>query len=208
VTAARLIPSAQAEVLVREIAQQTKEECGALTTTAEREARAVVADAHASARRRMHEAIVELRREAARRLARARAAAETTARQRTQRRATETIARAWPLLLEALAAQWRDAAGRRAWCDGVARVVRDRITAGMLTIEHPADWPVEEQRDLRSALGRDSDAVAFTACGDLTAGIRVKAGQATLDATLDGLLADREAITALLLAEIDSGDGR
>jgi hypothetical protein len=204
---AELIPSAQAEILEREIAQQTREECGAVTAAAEQEARAIVADAHATARRRMHEAVVELRREAARRIARAEAAAETAARQRAQRRAATAVERAWPLLTDAVAARWHNEAGRRAWTAGVVRAVRDRIAAPTLAVEHPLDWTAAEQRDFCSALGREAGTVTFTPRQDLAAGIRVNAARATLDATPHGLLADRQAIAALLLAEIDRPGG-
>ena len=52
--------------------------------------------------------------------------------------------------------------------------------------------------------------MTFVANSELADGIKIRAGQATLDATPPGLLADRSAVAALLLAEIgqETTDGR
>jgi hypothetical protein len=200
-----LIPAAQSDALLREIEQQTREECHALATAAEREAAAIVDEARSAARKRMHAAVDELRREGARRLARAKAQIETEARQRAQQSAVALIARAWPLLVEALAARWRDPAGRSAWVEGVARHARDRLRADTWTVEHPIDWSADEQQSFSLSLGARDGAVRFVADREMNAGLRIKASEATLDATAQGLLADRSAVAGMLLAEIDAG---
>jgi hypothetical protein len=209
---ANLVSTAQSAALLQEIEQQTSDECKAQVAAAEQQAQALIAQAHAAARRRVHEAIVELRREGARRLARAKAQVETQARQRAQQHAVAVIGRAWPLLADALVARWRDPAARQAWADGVARCARDRLRTGTRTgtwtVEHPADWSADEQRNFRIALGAGDDAITFTADGDIAAGIRIRAAEATLDATPQGLLVDRQAVAALLLAEIAATDDR
>jgi hypothetical protein len=208
-SAANLIPTAQSAALLQEIEQQTRDECKALVTAAERQAHVLVAQAHAAARRRVHEAIGELRREGARRLARAKAQVETQTRQRAQQRAVEVIERAWPLLADALLARWREPAARLAWADGVARCARERLRTGSWTVEHPADWSADEQRNLRTSLGAGDDAVTFAADRNIAAGIRIRAAEATLDATLQGLLVDRPGVAARLLAELaPTGDQR
>jgi F0F1-type ATP synthase membrane subunit b/b' len=203
-----LLPLAQSEALLREIEQQTKDEMRTIADTAEREARAIIAQAHATARRQMHGAIEELRREGERRLAQARAQLETEARVRAQQRAVEAIRQAWPLLVEALAARWQDAAARRKWTDGVAREARDRLKAATWTVEHDAGWGADEQRQFREALGAGANLeISFAIDPELDAGLRVRADQATLDASPQGLLADNSTIAALLLYEIDRGRG-
>jgi hypothetical protein len=205
---ANLVSTAQSAALLQEIEQQTSDECEALVTAAERQAHALVAQAHVVARRRVHEAIGELRHEGARRLARAKAQVETQARQRAQQHAVAVIRRAWPLLADALVARWRDPAARRAWADGVAHYARDRLRTGPWTVEHPADWSADEQRNFRIALCAGDDAITFAADGDIAAGIRIRAAEAKLDATPQGLLVDRQAVAALLLDEIAATDDR
>ena len=204
-----LIPTTQSEALLQEIEQQTQDEMRTIADTAEREASAIVAQAHATARRQMHGAIADLRREAERRMAHARAQLETEARLRAQQYAVEALRQAWPLLVEALAERWQDPAARRKWTDGAARQARDRLTAGSWTVDHPATWSADEQRRFRDALGAGANAeISFTIDPGLAAGLRIRAERATLDATPQGLLADRSTITALLLHEIDRGSGR
>ncbi len=73
-------------------------------------------------------------------------------------------------------------------------------------VEHPADWSADGAAAISHVARRRRDgAVTFVADRELTAGLRIKAEQATLDATPQGLLADRSAIAALLLAEIGAG---
>jgi vacuolar-type H+-ATPase subunit E/Vma4 len=199
-----LIPAAQSDALLQEIEQQSREECRTLVSVAEHEAHAVVAQARATARKRMHEAIEGLRREGARRLARAEAQVETQARQRAQQSALDVISRAWPLLVEALRARWNDRDGRAAWISGAARHARDRLRANTWTVEHPVGWSADEQQLFSQALGGREVVVSFLAESSTSAGLRIKAGAATLDATAQGLLTDRSAVASMLLAEIDA----
>ena len=144
-----------------------------------------------------------MRREGARRLARANAQLETEARARAQRQAAQAVSVALPLLREMLEARWRDTEQRRQWTDGVARLCATRLRPGAWLVEHPADWNESEQRDFTAAIGRgDGVAVTFKADDGLAAGLRIKADQAVLDATPQGLLADGRTIAALLLDEI------
>lgn len=200
---ASLISSLQSDALAREIEQQLKEETGAVIATAERDARTTIAQARAAARSRMHEAIEDLRREGARRLARAKAQHETEARARAQRRAAQAVSEALPLLRDMLNARWHNEQDRRQWTDAVARLSATRLRPGAWLIEHPADWSEAEQRDFTAAIGKaDGIDVSFKGDSDLKAGLRIKADQALLDATPQGLLADARTIAALLLDEI------
>ena len=104
-----LIPSLQSDALAREIGQQLMQETAALGAAAERDARDVIAQARATARSRLHDAIAELRREGGRRLARAKAQIETEERAQAQRQAAHAVSKALPLLIDALGARWRDA---------------------------------------------------------------------------------------------------
>lgn len=199
-----LVTTGQSEALLREIELQANEESRTLLQAADREAQAIVAQSYRGAGRRMKEAIAELRREGAHRLARAKAQAETEARQRAQRRIAEAIKRTWPWLVEALVARWSDSNARRAWITTAGQHARNNICGDAWIVEHPVDWNTDEGQYLRDVLGTENEAVKYTSISDLDAGIRIRSGQATLDASIQGLLADRPMIEALLLAEIAS----
>jgi len=203
VTRASLIPTLQSDALAREIEQQLKEETDAVIAGAERDAHAVLAQARADARARMHAAIVELRREGARRSARAQAQRDTQARRRAQRQAALAVGDALPLLNELLQARWRDASARRQWTDAAAHLCLARLRPGRWLVEHPRDWSEAERRDFRAetAVGKSSE-IDFKAADDLAAGLRIRSDSAVLDATPQGLLADRRNIAALLLDEM------
>ena len=200
---ARLIPSAQSGALAREVERRFKNETGAVIAAAERDARAVVAQAHAAARHRVHEAIQELRREGARRLTQTKAQIEAERRSRALRQATQAIGDALPLLREELDARWRDRRNRRQWTDAIARLCILRLRPGAWLVEHPPDWIEPEQRDFMAAIRETHGGdISFEADSHLKSGLRIKADQAVLDATSQGLLADSRAIAALILDEI------
>ena len=201
---ASLISSLQSDALAREIEQQLKAETGSVIATAEHDARAALAQARATARSRMRAAIEGLRREGARRLARAKAQLETEQRAQAQRQAAQAVSEALPLLRDRLEARWHDAHERRQWTDALARLCATRLRPGAWLIEHPAGWSAGEQRDFTTAIGAgDGIAVSFKADDALSAGLRIKADQALFDATPQGLLADGRTIAALLLDEIE-----
>ena len=122
------------------------------------------------------------------------------ARSGRRRRRSATASR---LLREELDARWRDRQNRRQWTDAVARLCVLRLRPGAWLIEHPADWSGSEQRDFMATIGeRDGVDISFKADGEIKSGLRIKADQAVLDATPQGLLADDRTIAALILDEI------
>jgi F0F1-type ATP synthase membrane subunit b/b' len=197
-----LIFSVQSDALMREIEQQLAQESSAIAASAEREAHAMMAQARALARAQVHAAIEKLREEGARRLTRAKAQIDTELRVRAQQQAAQAVRDAMPLLCEALNARWRDRDGRRLWSEAVARACADRLPPGAWRVEHPRDWNEPEQQQFLTAVGMPVQ--ARFAAADVAAGLRVRADQALLDATPQGLLADSTMITALLLDEIES----
>jgi hypothetical protein len=204
---ASLIPSLQSDALVREIEQQLKDETAALLATAEGEARDVMARARTATRGRLHDSIVELRKEGHTRLARAQAQVETESRAQAQREAALAVSEAMPLLADALSERWRAPPSRRLWIDNVVKLCRARLPRTAWTVAHPDGWPVDEQREFAASLGAgDGLDIAFEADKNLAAGLKVSADQAVLDATPRGLLADLRTIAGLLLEEIGGED--
>ena len=198
---ASLIFSLQSDALVREIEQQFAQERGAIAADAEREARAIMAQARAGARAKVHAAIEKLREEGAQGVTRAKAQLDTELRELAQQEVAQAVRDAMPLLREALNARWLDRDGRRLWSEAVARACADRLPPGAWRVEHPRDWNEPEQQHFLAAIGKPVQ--AGFAAADLGAGLRVSADQAMLDATVQGLLADSTMITALLLNEIE-----
>lgn len=202
---ASLIPRQQSEALAREVERQFKKETNAVIAAAERDAAAIIAQARAAARGRVHESIEELRREGARRLAGAKAQVEAEQRARAQRLAAQAVSDGFPLLRNALEARWRDPQNRRQWTDAVASLCVLRLRPGTWLVEHPSGWSEPEQRKFAAMIEQREDvAINFISDDELQSGLRVKADQAVLDATPEGLLADSRTIAAVILAEIEN----
>jgi hypothetical protein len=155
----------------------------------------------AAARAQLHDAIVELREESHRRLTRANAQLATQRRAREHGRAAKAVDEASPLLQEALLARWRDPEKRRQWTDAVARQCIARLRRDAWVVHHPAGWSQKEQERFLAALGDDPE-VTFMADKAIACGLRITADGAELDATPQGLLADKTAVAALLLEEL------
>lgn len=196
-------PRAQSDALVREIEQQCEAECRAILEAARLESRAIVGDAFGAARRHVHEAFEDMRRDGERRLARAKAQIATELRVRDQARAAGNLRDGCPVLVNAVADRWSDPEARRDWAASLADEARLRLRPGAWIVEHPDGWAEDEQAAFLARLGPDCRAeVTFRRAEDFDAGLRIRATGAVLDATPERLLADKPAIQALLLAAI------
>ncbi len=173
----------------------------AILGEADARARAILQEAHTRARREVRDAFLATRLRAEERLVTLQARLATARRLNAQRHAAGILAAEWAALPEALLARWRRAETRRRWVRHATRTALDRLPRGGWHIEHPADWTDAERAELATALTGELDgAPSFAPHGGIKAGLRIHAGHNVIDATFDGLLADREAIGARLLS--------
>jgi flagellar biosynthesis/type III secretory pathway protein FliH len=192
------------QALLAVVEEFRRRRCAELLGPAEAQAREIVRGALAEARRRVHTAIAEERARIAAEVAAAQARLATERRLAAQRHATQLLAQAWDRLREALAARWRAPATRARWVEAhLARAMR-ALPAGAWTIRCAPDWPAAE-RDaaLRWLADEGRRDVRIESDPTIAAGFRVHAGHNVLDATRDGLLADRAAIEGQLLELIE-----
>lgn len=198
--------------LLRVVADYRAQRCAELLTPARAQAQALVAGALRDARRRVHTALVEERRRAAAAIAAAEAQLATETRLAAQRRDAARLASGWTELRRALQGRWDDPGSRRHWIDAhlarAQKVLLDR--AGPVDgiepwlLRGPAGWAAGEHERVAAALREQgAPAVQFVPDEQLGAGFRVQAGHNALDATLDGLLADRSAVQGRLLQLIE-----
>ena len=173
------------------------------TILAEARSRAemLVAQAHADARARVREACAEERQRAQERIAAARANLATRRRLHEQRRSTALLALGWQRLPPVLRERWRDAAGRRLWVDAVLAEAARVLPRAPWRIVHAPGWTEPEQRSV--AAGSPAGAASQADAG-IEAGLRIEAGGNVVDATLAGLLADRDEIGARLLRQMEA----
>lgn len=198
----------RARALLALVDEYRDSKSGEILDAARGDAQALVAQAFRQARSRVHEALVEERKRYEAAVAGAEARLHTRRRLAHQGRETAMLAEGWRLLPDALRARWRTAAGRRRWAEthlgrGLATLPRTDWE-----IAHAPGWTEDERQAAAGWLAAHGGPdLAFAEDASLAAGFRVRAGHNTLDATLQGLLADRRAIEGRLLHHLEQGAG-
>lgn len=207
-TEVRSSAETQAEILLEELRQDERGRCRELIEAARVEAAALVRQARHGATGRMHGAVQQERSRISRSLQKAGAQLQTHARRRHQARAMQLIKESWSPLRDSLRRRWSAPASRRLWCDALITEALGRLGPGAWQVEHPAGWdPAELGEALGDVSGRTGGRPAFVARDEIQAGLRICAGSACLDGTIEGLLADRADVEGRLLAEFDRAAG-
>ena len=173
-----------------------------LLEPAQAEARQVVRAALAEARRRVHTAIVEERKRYAIEVGAVEAALATERRLSHQHHAVQLLNTAWHELRARLMARWAAAPTRSQWVRAyLRRALRSVPCAGggWRIQTHPA-WNDGERAHWVEQLRIDGvPQVGFEPGPAISAGFRVVSGNNILDATIEGLLADRAQLEGRLL---------
>jgi len=197
----------QADALVAEIARQVDAARVELVAAAAREVQEIRQRARAKARRQMRRAIEEMRATGRQRLTQAMAELETERGRRRAAHSQQVLALAWPLLVDAIGERWADEASRVRWIDAQIDSARRRFGDRPWTVVHPADWQDADVAALRETLTRSGvDKAVLRGDPALTAGLVIEIAGARLDSSPPALLADRSAVEAVLLAEIDRAE--
>lgn len=196
----RLTLEQRTAALLALVEQYRQARCAELLAPAEARARALLRTALAEGRRRVHTAIGEARQRMATELGAAQARLATERRLTEQARAVEVLNEAWAALRAGLRARWSDPAARASWVDAHLARALGTLPREQWHIEHAADWPVLERERFaaRLAAAQIGD-VKWQPRSDIDTGLRIRAGNNVVDATADGLLADRAALEGRLL---------
>jgi hypothetical protein len=185
------------------VEERTRADCEAALGEARTAARRLIAESRREARERVHTKLTEARAAMESRIREGEAAFDTARRQHAQQRDQALLAAAWPLLRAALAKRWQDARTRSMW----TRALIDQALAVMprarWEIACPQGYSAAEREALAAQVKQATQAApALIETADIDAGLRVSADGASLDGTIEGLLADRAAIEGRLLAEV------
>ena len=187
--------------LLELVTQRRNEECRELHQRAEEEARELLRTAYGSARTQLHENAESERNRARTRIGAARAELETRRRQRAQQLGSVVLAAAWERLPQRLAQRWADPAARAAWIDSALVQALAALPSGPWRIRHPAGLADAERDALRKAVQqRLPQTPELVADAKLEAGLTFDCAGVMLDASSAGLVSDRDAIEARLLA--------
>lgn len=173
-----------------------------LLEPARAEAREALRTALVDARRRVTTAIAEERKRRTVEVGAIEAALATDRRLAAQRHAVHLLSGAWSDLRARLIARWDAAPTRAQWVEShLQRAVR-AVPAGKggWRVEYHAAWSEPERARQHDRLRAQGVApVHFEEDPGIAAGFRIIGGHNVLDATLDGLLADRTQLEGRLL---------
>lgn len=190
----------QTRALLKVAEDYRADRCRTLLSEARKESRRILKAAHAAARSDLRARLSLERERFAAEVAGAEARLATQRRLRDQRRVAAVLRRAWPKLTQALRERWGAPSGRSSWVLHHLAIARNALPAGEWLIQHPEGWPALERDQANQWLqARGVGGARFEANQELQAGIRIVCGANVLDASLEGLLADRAQIEGRLL---------
>jgi hypothetical protein len=201
------VSDTQLAALLSRVATWREKAAEELRRSAEAQVSTLLQATRLESRSLVREAVVQARRRVD--LARRQHHAELALLQR--RAANDAVARQievlWADLPGLLSARWGEPLERRRWIGAAVRIASSLLPGRDWCIVHGPDAAHEEIEDcLREARALHPEAVprSVELCLDPAAGagVRIQAGSATVDATIDGVLADRADIEALFLAEL------
>ncbi len=189
------------QALLRLIEQYRDQACRQLRDAARARASELIRRAYAKARVTLHQRVLAERSRAQGIIQVAEAERATRLRRRGEQRDAAVIDAAWPRLREAMLARWSAAETRRIWVDTHLTQALALLPPGQWRVRHAVDWPLDERAEATARIevvsGRPP---VLSADPQIPAGLILASARAVLDASLDGLLRDRERIEARLLA--------
>ena len=192
---------ARARAALLEVVSADREaRCRAILAPAEAAAAGRVETGLMATRRALRQALAGEREALRARLDAALAQRDAARRQRHQRLARASAEEGWALLASALYRRWQTPESRQRWIAAVLEVAGTRLPPGGWCIRHPPGLAAAETAAMQQALAAQGVADArCEAAADIAAGIEIRVGDACLDATVDGLLADRAAVAGRLV---------
>ena len=177
------------------------QQCDSLLKQAEKESRAIIRQAYQRARKNVHEDIQLTRQHIRDTMAAARARQHTLVMQQRHTAALSFLEQSWVALERSLLDRWQQPKCRREWVANILSTAAAVMPAGDWQVSHPEDWSTREQEDFAAQAGALPGVnLQFKTEAGLVAGIRIIADGTSVDGSLAGLLADRTAIEALVLA--------
>lgn len=195
------IIDAQVHRLLEIVDDYQKQQCEELLVKAKEQAGQVVRNTYRSARKRLRTHIQEDRQQLDQSLAAVRAKRHTFMMQQKHQGSQKFLQDCWKLLSTKLEQRWNNFEYRQQWAKTVVDIALLALPDTEWQIEHVDGWEQSEQKQLMQYLsGQSQINVEFKAVQDINTGLRISAGGAVVDGTLEGLLSDRVRIESEIIA--------
>lgn len=194
---------ARTDALLALVEADRDAQCAAILDEARARAAALRAQARGQARAQVHDALTQERARLATALAAARAELQTQRRLHEQRRVEALLALGWQRLPRVLRDRWQAPATRQAWVAHAWSRARDLLPAHgdrAWQVSHGDDWPEAERAAFGARVARELGTPPLWRHDPrIAAGLRIAAEGNVVDATLAGLLADRDEVGGRLI---------
>ena len=192
----------QVAELLQRVVRFRETRCRELESTAETQRAAILHAARSEARAQVHATVLQERSRAQQGLRRAEARSELEARERAQDEMRQLLVQMWAEIADLLARNWREAPHRRRWAEA-ALDTAGALLAGRSWTLACGGTALGTERAQLEAYARQKGAACVTWAQDDTvqAGLRIHSQGVCIDATVAGLLADRDHIESTFLAE-------
>jgi hypothetical protein len=162
-------------------------------------ARAELAEARRAARSRVATALAGERATFEARVAAAEARVATARRTSLQRRRKALVAEGWVRLAHAMRARWADPGTRRAWTGAALAAGLALLPRGRWRLEGPEGWSEADRAEALGRLAREGVEAECACLPRIETGIAITSGRVVLDATAEGLLAERAQVEGRML---------
>lgn len=192
----------QAQALLQRVIEDREQRCTAARAAAQSQAMQIVRAARAEARHSIHNAVIQERERLDLGLRQARARADIDARRQEQRKSQELLEQMWAGIAAALERRWREPALRQAWVEAAMSQAGTLLPGRTWLIEAGTAWSEQERAELENrARGHGAAAAQHSLQPAMAAGLRIRAAKVCVDATVAGLLAQRDRVEAAFLSE-------
>jgi hypothetical protein len=192
----------QARALLQRVTEDSARRCAALHAAAESQATQILRAARTNARGNVSTAVIQERARMDFGLRQAAARADIELRRQERLKSRELLEQMWAAMSGILEDRWRQPALRRAWVDAVMSQAAAILAGRAWLIEVASDWSEQERGGFTDrAHKRGAAGVEYALHADMAAGLKIRAGSVCVDATVPGLLVQRDVVEAAFLAE-------
>jgi vacuolar-type H+-ATPase subunit E/Vma4 len=199
------IVEAQVDHLLKVVEKYQKEHCEIILERAGGQAKKIIEGAYSNVHERTRRSVEEVRSQSLQALKMAEASLQTQIRLARHKLDEAFLEQAWLKLRDALFLRWNDKRMRNQWINEIIRQANVSLVSREWTLECPDTLTDEECNTLKGQLDSlNLDAVNMKTGEGINAGLRICAGGACIDGSVDGLLRQRERIEEMFLASIYS----
>jgi hypothetical protein len=192
----------QAQALLQRVTEDRDRRCAVLFAAAESQAKQIVRSARVEARNKVRKAVMQERARMDLEMRIAKARADIEVRRQERQKSRELLEQMWAAIADGLETRWREPAQRRAWIDAAMSQAGALLAGRAWRIEVGSECTEQERGEFTDrARVRGAGTVEWSLQSAIPAGLKIRAESVCVDATIPGLLAQRDAVEAAFLAE-------